>query len=179
MHTIPFPSSDPKQVGPLAAARAGNVVALRIAADRLRDADRDADARKLDLLAGEFQSRCVQAHHLRDLLRASDLPPREPTSWDDGPQMREVRAFINTRGLPLEAFAIMTCKGMPCGFVILMPTDGQEVEETANRLGEFLGSAFPGATFFIYAINRPISAAGWEAESLCASWEGEPQRAAA
>ena len=178
IHLVPFADPDPRVSGVLTAARAGNTDALRVAADRLRDADKPDDAYKLDFLAGELDQRRLQARHLRAVLAALPEPTRrnDPRAWTKMLQMRE---FLARTGLPVEPATLSASKGMPCAFLILAPTDGQQTAETAERLGTYLSRTFTDAMFFVFSANLPLTDAGRAAEAVAARLDAAEKPGAA
>ena len=161
---LPFPSTDPGAVGPIA-GRYGNTYSVRVAADQERDAGRNDRAAALDLLAGEYDVRAAQARQLRARLDA--MPDPLPVI-DDGerPQLTDLRTFANRNGLPLEPSQLSRCKAVPLAFVLFAPSDGERNEETADRLVALFRRAFPGAVFLVCVRNIPKSDAGRAAEAL-------------
>ena len=159
-----FPNPDPKAVGFAAAARAGNADAVRVAADKLRDAGRASAGMQLDILAGEIASRCLQAQHLRAVLAAAGTP--RPVNSRYYPKMGDMRPFVERSGLWVDLGQVTPTRILRNAFVIIMPTDGREVPETAAALGKFLGAAFPDSQFMIFAHNSPMTDVGREAMDI-------------
>ena len=154
--------TEPRVTGVAVAARLGNTGALKVAADWLRDKDEHEDAAFLDLLAYEFDTRVSQARQVRQVLRAND----DEYKTNDKPTLPTIRWFLGAVGLPIEACGVTAAPIMTNTFLLLVPTDGEDVARTAESLVAFMLKTFPRSRFFPWFGNRAVTPAGRQAERV-------------
>lgn len=157
-------SNDPKVVGFAAAARLGNVSAVRIAADMYRDRDERHKALHVDLLANELEACCCQAQQMRRVLASPEL--RGQYQPNSKPGTDHIRMFLEIVGLPLGAYSITKSVGCPVEFLLVLPTDGQLMAESQLALKSYLRPPFPKTNFIFWTESRAVSYAGRDGEKL-------------
>ncbi len=163
---------DPRACGVAAAARRGNAEAIRVAADWLRDHNEGEDAATLDILACEFEARRGQARQLRLVLASPHHVEYTPASR---PSLKAVRAYLESDGLPVGCYKVDQTGGAPFHFVLLIPTDGSAVAETATQLLAQLADVFPGVSFVPWVENRALTSLGRDAEDTLDRVDGRMQ----
>lgn len=132
--------------------RMGNVAAVRVASDKLRDMGKEDEADSVEVLAFEFEIQAVQARQLRFILDRF-----EPYDPNGRLTMTELRQTIDLFGMPVIPHGPTPGSGV---LVLDLPTDGEAIKETADRVAAFFAHEFPDTRFVCETGNVPLTAAG-------------------